>query len=80
MTNMEKLKCKKLIEEANVSLDISDTYWRKYEKMKETENKIDAQIAMRKASYHRGYAEGIYQALVVIGYFDESMEELTERI
>ena len=48
--------------------------------MKETENKIDAQIAMRKASYHRGYAEGIYQALVVIGYSSAGMEELTERI
>lgn len=80
MTNMEKQKCTKLIEEANVSLDISDTYWRKYEKIKGTENKVDTKIAMRKASYHHGYAEGIYQALVVIGYSSEGMEELTKRI
>lgn len=80
MTNMEKQKCKKLIEEANVSLNLSDMYWRKYEKLKGTENKVDAQIVMRKASYHRGYAEGIYQALVVIGYSSAGMEELTERI
>lgn len=57
-----------------------DVYWIKYEKLKGTENKVDAQIVMRKASYHRGHAEGIYQALVVIGYSSAGMEELTKRI
>lgn len=80
MTKIEKQRCEKLIEKAKENLDLSDMYWKDYEKLKERENKTDTEIAMRQADQHIGYAEGIYQALVVIGYSSTSMEELTERI
>lgn len=80
MTKIEKQRCEKLIEKAKENLNLSDMYWKDYEKLKERENKTDTEIAMRQADQHKGYAEGIYQALVVIGYSSASMKELTERI
>ena len=80
MTKIEKQRCENLIEEAKENLNQSDMYWEKYEKLKEQEKKTDTEISMRQADQHRGYAEGIYQALVVIGYSSASMKELTERI
>ena len=80
MTKIEKQRCENLIEEAKENLNQSDMYWEKYEKLKEQEKKTDIEISMRQADQHRGYAEGIYQALVVIGYSSASMKELTERI
>lgn len=79
MTKVEKQRCEKLTEEAVKNLNLSDMYWQKYEKLKEQEKKTDTEIAMRQADQHIGYAEGIYQALTVIGYYSASMEELTER-
>lgn len=79
MTKIEKQRCEKLIEEAERNLNNSDMEYSKYERLK-GEKKIDAECALRKADQLRGYAEGIYQALAVIGYSSESMKELTERI
>lgn len=80
MTKIEKARCEKLIEEAERNLENSDTEYSKYERFKKEEKKIDAECALRNADQLRGYAEGIYQALTVIGYYSASMKELTERI
>jgi len=80
MTKIEKQRCEKLIEEAERNLNNSDMEYSKYERLKNAEKKIDAECALRSADQLRGYAEGIYQALVVIGYSSASMKELTERI
>lgn len=79
MTKIEKERCEKLIDEAKRNLENSDIEYSKYERLKE-EKKIDAECALRNADQLRGYAEGIYQALAVIGYSSAGMEELTERI
>ena len=52
----------------------------KYERLKREGKKVDATCALRNADQLCGYAEGIYQALTVIGYSSASMKELTERI
>ena len=80
MTKVEKQRCEKLVEEAERNLENSDLEYSKYERLKKEEEKNDAECALRNADQLRGYAEGIYQALVVIGYSSESMKELTEKI
>ena len=39
---------------------------------------LDMEFNMRDCDYHRGYAEGINQALAVIGFKHERMAELLE--
>lgn len=80
MTKVEKQRCEKLIEEAERNLEKSNIEYLKYERLKREEKKIDAECALRIADQLRGYTEGIYQALTVIGYSSASMKELTERI
>ena len=80
MTKVEQKRCEKLIEEAERNIENSDIEYAKYERLKKEEKKIDAECALRNADQLHGYAEGIYQALVVIGYSSANMEELTERI
>ena len=82
MNKIEKERCEKLIEEAKENLNLSNTYWEKYQMMidYQDEDEVGIEIALRQCDRHRGYAEGIYQALVVIGYYSASMEELTKRI
>lgn len=80
MTKIEKERCEKLIEEAEINLERSDMEYSKYERLRKEEKKIDAECALRNADQLRGYAGGIYQALTVIGYSSASMKELTERI
>lgn len=80
MTKIEKERCEKLIEEAERNLENSNIEYSKYERLKKEEKEIDAECALRNADQLRGYAEGIYQALAVIGYSSANMKELTERI
>lgn len=80
MTKIERKRCERLIEEAEINLERSDMEYSKYERLRKEEKKVDAECALRKADQLRGYAEGIYQALAVIGYSSASMKELTEII
>lgn len=77
---MKNRDAKKLIEEAERNLENSNIEYSKYERFKREEKKIDAECALRNADQLCGYAEGICQALVVIGYSSASMKELTEKI
>lgn len=80
MTKQEKDKCEKLLNEAALNLDRSDTEWERYENEKRDGNYIDAEISLREFENHYGYAEGIYQALAVLGYKSEKMKEIGKRI
>lgn len=80
MTKVEKQRCEKLVEEAERNLENSDVEYSKSERLQKEGKIIDAECALRNADQLRGYAEGIYQALAVIGYYSASMEELTKRI
>lgn len=80
MTKIEKKRCEKLIEEAERDLEKSDMEYSKYERLQKEGEKVGAECALRNADQLRGYAEGIYQALAVIGYSSERMKELTGKI
>lgn len=41
---------------------------------------IEAEIGMREFDYHRGYAEGINQALATVGFKHDRMKELEKLI
>ena len=68
MTKLECSRCEKLIDEANKNIYEAKEQWEKYEKYKEEGNAIKAEIALRDFEFLKGYAEGIYQALTVVGY------------
>lgn len=73
MTKVEYAKCEKLMEEAI----------RKAEQAKEEFNKAESEkditsesILLEMAQNHLGYADGINQTLVCIGFKHERMKEL----
>lgn len=80
MTKQEKDKCEKLLDEASLILDRSDVEWKYYENKKRDGYYVDAEIRLRSFENHHGYAEGIYQALAVLGYKSEKMAEISKRI
>lgn len=80
MTKIEKRRCEQLAQEAIESLSNASEEYKEWELSGRGNNPIGAQISLRKADRHQSYAEGIYQALVVIGYNSESMKELSEMI
>ena len=80
MTKLESIKCEKLMEEAIRNAVMQNEYWEKYLKAEKSKSALDMEINMRNCDYHRGYAEGIQQALVVIGFKHERMKELQKLI
>lgn len=80
MTKSEAMKCEKLIEEAINNCITASESWQKYENCKEKNNMVEAEIGMREFDYRRGYAEGINQALVTVGFKHDRMKELEKLI
>lgn len=80
MTKQEKDKCEKLLNEAALNLDRADAEWEDYEDAKRDGYYDDEEISLRQFENHHGYAEGIYQALAVLGYKSEKMAEIGKRI
>jgi len=80
MTKQEKDKCERLLNEAAMNLDRADDNWKDYEDAKRGGYSDDEKISLRQFENHRGYAEGIYQALAVLGYKSEMMVEMGKRI
>lgn len=76
MTKQEKLNCEKLTDEAIRNAKESKEEYDKYNLLEKDGSLIDAGVALRKADQTYGYAQGIYQALVCIGYKGEKMERL----
>lgn len=80
MTKQEKDKCEKLLDEAALNLDRADAEWEDHKDAKRGGYDDDEEISLRQFENHRGYAEGIYQALAVLGYKSEKMMEIGKRI
>ena len=80
MTKLESIKCEKLMEEAIRNAETANEDWGKYLNAEKNKSALDMEINMRNCDYHRGYAEGIRQALVVIRFNHERMKELQELI
>ena len=80
MTKEEKNKCEKVLDEAALSLDKADAKWEDYEDAKRGGHYDDEEISLRLSENYHGYAEGIYQALAILGYKSKKMIEIGERI
>ena len=77
MTKLEYMKCKKLMDEAIRNAENANEEFYKAGNSYDT---TERHIWETKAWNHRGYAEGINQALAVIGFRHERMLELGKQI
>lgn len=78
MTKVENMRCKELMEEAIRKAISSKDDYRSYKKLLKDGKQVDAECKLRLADQEIGYAEGIRQALVCIGFTHERMKELDE--
>lgn len=77
MTKVEYTRCRKLMEEAIRNAENANEEFYKAAKCYDT---TERHILETKAWNHRGYAEGINQALAIIGFKHEQMAELGKLI
>lgn len=77
MTKLEVIKCEKLLNEAIVNVKNANKEFINADSCKDI---IQKSIILAQAHNHRGYAEGINQALAVIGFKHERMLELGKLI
>ena len=78
MTKSENMNCEKLMIEAIRKANSSKNYYESYEKFSKKWEQAEADCKLRLADQEHGYAEGICQALVCIGFKHERMKELNE--
>lgn len=78
MTKAEYGKCEKLMEKAVKNAKRAKFLWEEYEKYSKDNNSVEAEVNMRNSDQHYGYAEGIRDALAVLGFKNEQMKELSE--
>lgn len=77
MTKLEAMKCEKLLNEAIRYAENANEEFANADSCKDV---IEKSILLAQAHNHRGYAEGINQALAVIGFKNERMAELGKLI
>ena len=77
MTKLEYTKCEKLLDEAIRNAENANEEFYKAGNSYDT---TERHILETKAWNHRGYAEGINQVLVVIGFEHDRMSELGKLI
>lgn len=79
MTKIEYGKCEKLMLDAIQKARQAQEEYKESEKYTRLENynEIQSQIEQRKADQHIGYAEGINQVLVTLGFKHDKMKELS---
>lgn len=80
MTKIEYGKCEKLMEEAIRNAKQADEEYKIAKKytLLTNYNETEHEIEQRKADQHYGYAEGINQVLVTLGFKHDRMRELSE--
>lgn len=75
MTKLEYGKCEKLMEEA---IRQEKKAIEEFSKANEMNGKDTFELLRLQVKNHLGYAEGIYQALSIIGFKHDRMKELSE--
>ena len=80
MTKSEKHNCELLMYEAISNAENAKMEYAEAKKHLVDANELEREIAQRKADQHIGYAEGIHQALSVIGFKHEDMKRLENLI
>lgn len=78
MTKTEMKHCENLMYEAIRKANNSREDYMAYEKLLKEGKTVDAECKLRIADNENGYAEGIHQALVCIGFKHDRMKELEE--
>ena len=78
MTRVEKEKSEILIDEAFINYKCSQTEWEIYEAFNKEGNSIEAEFHLRRFQDKRSFAEGIYQALAVLGFKCPKMKEFSK--
>jgi len=76
MTKQESIKCEKILEEAIRVAKQAENEFTESDRFHRAGDEIKAEIEQRKADNHMGYAEGINQALVELGFKHTKMKEL----
>lgn len=78
MNKTEYQKCEKLMYEAIRNVKQSQEDYAESEKYEKNENNIKWEIKQRQGDQHFGYARGINQVLVTIGFKHDDMKKLSE--
>lgn len=80
MTNKEKVKAEKILDEAIRKYQNANNDWKEYEHYKKENDLVSAEIYLRKFSSAVNYAGGIYAALVAIGFNHPKMKEFSDML
>ena len=78
MTKIEYGKCEKLMEEAIRKANDFHEDYKAYERLSKEGKEVDAKCKLRVSDQEIGYAEGINQVLVTLGYKHYRMKDLSE--
>lgn len=78
MTKAEYRKCEKLMEEAIRNANNSNIDYKAYEQLRKEGKEIDAECKLRASDQAIGYADGINQALSMLGFKHDRMKELSD--
>lgn len=80
MTNTEKSKAEKILDEAIRKHKNAINDWKEYERYKKENHLLLAETYLRKFQDGISYAEGIYNALVAIGFTHPKMKEFSNML
>lgn len=78
MTKKEKNLCEIRMDNAILKALNSKEEYEKYERLKKAGDEVEAEIALRRADQETGYAEGVNDLLVSLGFKHEKMKTLSE--
>lgn len=78
MTKKEKNLCEIRMDNAILKALNSKEEYEKYERLKKAGDEVEAEIALRRADQEIGYAEGVNDLLVSLGFKHEKMKTLSE--
>lgn len=78
MTNTEKAKAEKILDESIRKHKNAIDDWKEYERCKKENDFVSAETYLRKFQDGISYAEGIYNALVTIGFAHPKMKEFSD--
>lgn len=80
MTNTEKAKAEKILDEAIRKHKNAIDDWKEYERCKKENDLVSAETYLRKFQDGISYAEGVYNALVTIGFAYPKMKEFSDML
>ena len=80
MTNTEKAKAEKILDKAIRKYQNANSDLKEYERCKKENDLVSAETYLRKFQDGISYAEGIYNALVAIGFTHPRMKEFPDML